>query len=101
MSFTSTEDRQLYGLEVSFSNILTIGTFCSKNRKVIFCKTEKKIISHKLVRNHTFMTSKWKGVGVGSSNFHMFADFFVFKQKIYRSILQMEGVGYPHLLWTS
>ena len=41
MSFTSTEDPQLYGLEVSFSNILTIGTFCSKNRKVIFCKTEK------------------------------------------------------------
>ena len=45
------------------------------------------------------MRSKWKGVGVGF--FHMFADFFVFKRKTYSSILQVEGVGNPHLLWTS
>ena len=42
--FTLTDDLQFYGLEVSLSNILMIGLFCSNNRIVIFSKTEKEII---------------------------------------------------------
>ena len=33
------------------------------------------------------------GAGGGLKICQVFADFFVFKQKIYRSFLQMEGVG--------
>ena len=62
--FTLTDDPQFYGLEVSLNNILMVGLFRSNNRMVIFSKTEK---------NHII--------------------FFVFKQKIYCSFLQMERVG--------
>ena len=36
MPFTSTDDPQLYGLEVSLSNTLMIGLFRSNNRIAIF-----------------------------------------------------------------
>ena len=45
MPFTSTDDPQLYALEMSLSNILLIGLFRSNKGMVIFSKTEKKFIS--------------------------------------------------------
>ena len=44
MPFNLTDDPQLYGLEMSLSNMLMIGLFPSNNRMVNFSKTEKKII---------------------------------------------------------
>ena len=46
-------------------------------------------------------TQKWDGGGLKICQ--VFADFLVFKQKIYCSFLQMEGIGghaIGHILWT-
>ena len=45
MLLTVTDHPQFYGLEISLSNILTIGSFCSNKRTVIFSKQKKKIHS--------------------------------------------------------
>ena len=61
MLFTLTNDPQFYGLKVSLSNILMIGLFRSNNMMVIFSRTKEVHFHSKYVRNHTFMTSTWKG----------------------------------------
>ena len=62
-----------------------------------FFKTEKKNSQHsKPGRDHTFITFTWKGCfqrETGIKICRMRADSFVFKQKIYCSVLQTEGVG--------
>ena len=45
MPFTLIDDPQLHGLEVSLSNILMIGLFCSDSSMVIFSKTQKNHIT--------------------------------------------------------
>ena len=42
MLLTVTDHPQFYGLEISLSNILTIGSFCSNKRTVIFSKQKNK-----------------------------------------------------------
>ena len=85
MSFTLTYNPQLYGLEMSLSNFLMIGWFLITNIHLItnICPNKQ--------------TSTWKGNGQIRGNLkicHMSADSFVFRQKIYCSFLQIEGVGY-------
>ena len=41
MLFILTDDSQFCGSEMSLSNILMIGLFCSNNMMAIFSKTEK------------------------------------------------------------
>ena len=48
MPFTLTDDPQFYDLEMSISNILMIGSFCSNNRMIIFPKTKKRFISQQI-----------------------------------------------------
>ena len=84
--FTLSDDPQFFGLEVPLSNILMIGLFRSNNKMLIFFKTEKKYSKNvlKFVKCLQF--------------------FFAFQQKIYCSILQMEGVGghtIGYIVWTS
>ena len=97
MLLTVTDHPQFYGLEISLSNILTIGSFCSNERTVIFSKQKKKNSQHsKPGRDHIFITFTWKGcfqTETGIKICRMRADSFVFKQKIYCSVLQTEGVG--------
>ena len=62
MQSTLTDDPRLYGLEMPLSNICMIGLLCSNIRMVFFFKTENSYHS-KLLRDHTFMTSTWKGDG--------------------------------------
>ena len=45
MPFTLSGNPQFYGLEMSLSNILMIGSFHSNSRIVVFSKTGKKFIS--------------------------------------------------------
>ena len=58
MLFTSTDDLQLYGLEMTAIDILMIGLFCSNNRMVIVSKTGNSY-HRKHLRDHTFMMSTW------------------------------------------
>ena len=62
MPSTWTDDPHLYGLEISLSNFLVIGLFCSNNMMVFFSKT-KNLYHSKHVRDHTFITSTWKRDG--------------------------------------
>ena len=102
MPFTLTDDPQFYGSEVSLSNILMIDLFSSDTRMVIISKTEKKSYHSKYVKDYTFMASTWER---GVLKFVTYLQIlFVFKQKIYCSFLQMEGVGghaIGHFLRTS
>ena len=63
MSFILTDNLQFYGLEMSLSSILMSGLFSSNNRMMIFLKQDKISYHSKDVKNHTFMTSIWKGDG--------------------------------------
>ena len=99
--FTLTDDPEFYGLELSLNNILMVGLFRSNNRMVIFSKTEK---SH-ITTNTKGTTHLWRqhksrvGWGVGGGGdlkicqVFAYAYFFIFKQKIFCSFLQIEGVG--------
>ena len=60
MPFTLTDDPHLCGAEMSLSDILMIGWFCSNKRMITISKTENSHHS-KHVRDHTFMKSTWKG----------------------------------------
>ena len=100
MPFTLTDGPHLCAIEMSLSNILMIDLFHSNNRMVIFSKTEN-LYHSKHVRNHTFMTSKGKGGrhlrgGRGPKICHVSVDYFVFMQKIYCSLLQIEERGTGH-----
>ena len=96
MSFTLTDDPQFSGLEMSLSNIFMIGLFRSKNSMVVFCKTEKRFISQQ-TRRGPYIYDVHMEWGWGSLKIcRISADSFVFKQKIYYSFLQIEGVGGCH-----
>ena len=81
-----------------------IGLFRSNNRMVIFSKTEQKFVSQQ-TRKGPYIYDFHIEVGWGGLKIrHVFANFFVFKQKIHCSFLQMDGVGghtNGHIFWTS
>ena len=84
MPFVLTETPQFYSLEISLSNILMIVLFCSY-----------------IYYNHMEDGIHMKEGG-GLKTYHMSSDYFVFKQKIYCSCLQIEGEEdhkIDHFLW--
>ena len=96
MPLTLTDDPHFYGLEILLSNILMIGLFRSNNRMVIFSEKKTVILQQTCKGSYIYyvhMEEGWsnrKGLKIG----HIFADSFVFKQKIYCSFFRMARVGY-------
>ena len=87
-----TDDTKFYGLEVSLNNILMLRLFVQTTGWQFFLK-QKKIISQQ-THNGPYIYDinievEWGGLKICQ----VFADFFVFKQKIYCSFLQMERGG--------
>ena len=78
-AFTLTNHPQFHDLEMSLSNVLMIGLFCSSIRMKIFSKTEKKIISQRTCKGSYIYNPTWKG-DVGLKACHMTADSFSFEQ---------------------
>ena len=100
MPFTLSGDPQFYGLEMSLSNILMIGLFHSNTGYWFFLKQKKKSYHSNHVRDHTYMAATYKGNGHMGEDLEiclMYANSFVFEQKIYCSFLQMDGV--VHRTW--
>ena len=105
MPFTLTDYPQFYGLEMSLSKIMMIGLFRLNNRMVVFSKTEKKFISQQTRKGSYIYNVHTEGDGGILKICHVFANYFVFKQKIYCSFLQqkiysflrMEGVEVTNL----
>ena len=101
MPFTLTDDSQFYGLEIPLRNILMIGLFHSNNsifsNNRVFLRQKKSnikasnqgTIHFRCPHGRKMATLKWwRGVKM----YLMSADFLVFKQRIYCSFLQIEGV---------
>ena len=89
MPFTFTGDPHLSGLEMSLSNILLIGLFCSNNRMVIFSETENS--SQQTCKGpymyDVHMEGGWSQRGGGGLKIcHMSADSYGFKLQLMQSL---------------